>query len=969
MPREYTQGIKGRTLEAQTPDAVAYQPAARVVDTTVMPSKGNTALTLANALSSIQPSLKGIVDEKIKEVDANEKQRGMLGYLKGEDPNGQSNTYMKGYMALKWQDFGRQAAVSLTKKFEEAKDDPNFDVMGAIREQIKIDLQGIEEDPIAIDQYLSQVMPLTEQLPIAFQKHHQAIRDQEVTNMLSGRVADVFRSFNQLSAQEFRQIYDNEINTWQAMGKTKKDVSAAFVDQMVAYAEENLDPSVFEWAKEKGVDGIALMDVPGVAQKLQDAEARIEAKDKTKRKEENAVNRADRMAYLEGLIRTDPSHEDLSWENLRTLVAPEWFTPEAAASLYERAQKALLDAGESKAVTDVLISGDPMTVKANMGRTEYKKAYETLSLKYFNEMNPADPNSIKLGLAKLTDLYSRSGVPPEPLKNILSTVNTAFVDSFTGVVPPDVLFAIQLHKALIDSGNSDMLRGLTSDDSGTFLRDVNRRLGQRPVNEQTLAEAIQAVKDSRNDASLQLAKETVDQQGWREGMKQKVGSKFNGLLDKIGSLVGLDAVGENIEVIQLDVINTAKDLVKVNGMSLAAAEEAAIAQAEAKFTTDGHGNFFPVPKGMEANKAQFSKGMSIILDDLKKKYGEDNKYVVHLMEDGKSFRVRDTSTGTFVGTYGTDEVMAKIMPASFGTTQEKAKAADLVAKIKKAAGNRTIVNQEMGKLMPELEDRYEETMAILAGDSLSFMEARYVRSALQGRIKNEAEKVRKAISQAAALSRQGDILNDKGKGSYLMSNNYRPDTPSNVAELAKHYYKDNPKAALAMVAEGLVLTAKPDSDGSLAIGFGYNLGKRSVEKAKKDLRSSGVAAGDVVDVMAGKKAITVEQAIKLFEVSSKQYEEIAARAYGDGYERLAPHIQAVLFDMAYNAGSPSKFKTVLEAFKKGDYVEASKNLTLKYWDKEKKQYVNNERRVRLWREMLSGSFDKVLDKYITKKGK
>jgi GH24 family phage-related lysozyme (muramidase) len=271
-------------------------------------------------------------------------------------------------------------------------------------------------------------------------------------------------------------------------------------------------------------------------------------------------------------------------------------------------------------------------------------------------------------------------------------------------------------------------------------------------------------------------------------------------------------------------------------------------------------------------------------------------------------------------------------------------------------------------LRQRIQDNPELVAAALTGGDLNWTERRRLK-VVQKRIQDEQQRTvadfTKKISQ---LTKAGNTLTEGGPMSASIPAQMRDGTPANIGALAAHYYKQSPKAALTMLGEGLTLTAKPDNNGALAIGFGYNFAGRSPEQAQKDLRASGVATADIAAVMAGKRAITVDQSIKLFEISSKAYEKTAKDAFGDGYDKLPGHIKAVLFDMAYNAGSPSKFTTVLNLFKAGKYDEASKNLTLKFKTKDGK-WKNNDRRVRLWREMLSGNFEQYLAQYTKRKGK
>lgn len=967
MPRDYQQSIRGRTLEAQTPDAINYQPTAQVVDQYVAPAKTNSALQLADALSSFNQRLSPLVEQKYKEEVEKQNQQGMLGYLKGDSPDNQSESWKDGYMALKWEDYGRQAQVRLAEQFEQNKHDPNYDPITAIRGQINEDLKGIQEDPRAIDAYLKQVMPLTEQLPIAYQKYQKALVDQETDRMLSARVSDMMNVYGKMSPQEFRTIYDNEIPTWEAMGKTKNDLAASMVDQMVAYAEENLDPSVFSFAYEKGADGIALADLKGVEQKLADAQNRVEAAQKKKILEETMPERAERWGNWQTLLRTDPHSKELDLENLSNHVGPYGLfnTDKELGTFWGQVLDARMKGQEGTAYDEWLLVNTGLW-RFESEKPEFKEWYNAATDNILKtEILPFanDPAKMKAGIGKLIQYQQWSGVAPRELSGLFGQINTASVDGFMGKVPADLMMAMQLAAVVDDMGNPDLLRTWTTDDSASLIRQVQRRLGSRPLTEEALADAIVAVKQSRTASNAEQNKLILDNKEWQADVLKETESEFNGWEATIGGWFGGQGTAGNVNIIQTYVMGEVRSLVLENGMGIDDAKAEAIERAKRKFSTDGGGNFVEIPKEHLGNKEVISKGLGLVSDEFRKRYGEENKYTPFLAKDGKTYGFRDQASGQVLYV-PVDQVLATASPVGYGQGQQLHQNVALVAKIKQ-----NVAKGSLGPIRKELEDNYDSVIRILSSNELSWLERLKVRQHLKLRMAVEADRVKKEVGESLKLINKGNVLADPAKLSTMLPQGRNPNTPSNVAELAKYYYKADPAAALVMMAEGISMTAKPDSNGAMAIGFGYNFAGRDAQTVKKDLQKAGIPTADIAGVIEGKKPINMEQAIKLFQISRKPYEDIARRSYGDGYDKLAPHVKAVVFDMAYNAGSPSKFKEVLSLFKDGKFEEASKKLTLKYWDKDKKQYVNNKTRIQYWREMLSGKFETVLDMHVKKKGK
>lgn len=958
MPREYQGRVNSRTLEANTPDPVGYEVAASPVSMMSEAPRSNGALKLAESLSTLNAGLAPYVQQRLKEEEDSQYQEGMLGYLNGDNTTDRSESYMDGFMKLKWDDFGRQSKQQIKDQFEQAKADPSLDVNGLIKARITEDLKGIQEDPRAIEAYLAHMMPLMGELGSAHSEFHRAAVEEESSLLLSSRMQDIVDPSR--SADEIHQMYVNDWPTWQAMGKSRKDMAVSMWSALVAQAETTMDPTLLEAALKQDESGISIASVIG--------EDRVKAQQKQvtdaltkKRFEDNMVYRDTKLSELNTLLETDPTNEALNFENLLKLHGTEnVFNREGELPAYWAKVLAKRGQGmqENAYGEYMLTNRAPVIWKAESEKPEFKKFYDAETAKVWAKLGNRgdDPTVLGAVIGELTKLHELSGVPPRELVGLLGNINVASVDAAKGQVSPDIVLAMQLYRAAADQGKGDLIHSYTKDKSRAFLSLLNDRLKNGPISGETIAAAAMTIKMAESDEQIQANKQTVYSNTFKEDLKREVTDAFSGWFDFN------DAT--NVSDINAMAHSIAAREVTQHHLSPEDAAKVAIDWVKSRYTRTGNGYAFPVHQQDVGRKEDLTKGTELWLKEYAEQNGELTRYAIRLAEDGRSYRLFNGTSGLPAAVLTSDELLMKARPASYGPVQRRAEAATFIRDIKSSINfGRTKVTPE---LLKKIQDNPELVGAALAGDDLNALEKTELKALVARQQSEQHKQITAMVQNINSLTKHGNVLTDGGKPSASIPAKLRDGTPANVGQLAAYYYKTSPKAALAMVAEGLVLKAQKDSDGSLAIGFGYNFGARTEAQAAKDLQAAGIQTSDIASVMTGGKAITTEQAIKLFEVSSKKYEAEAKKAYGDGYDKLPPHVRTVLFDMAYNAGSPSKFTTVLKLFKEGKYDEASKNLTLKFKD-ENGKWHNNERRVRLWREMLSGKFDQYLSYY--KKGK
>jgi len=864
-------------------------------------------------------------------------------------------------MDLWWEDKGRTRSNDITKAIMDRKDDPTLDVSTEIDKFIGEDLKGVE-DPRAIGKYLQQVMPLKESLNTAYQQHQYALMQENIDNMLQTRINDVIDKGG--SPEEIRASLDRDMPTWEAMGRTKKALAQAYAKSFITAAEEGHDTSLLAMAYVPGKDGVRLIDVPGVHDAVAAAIPRVRKLEHDDLLQAGRMEREVTNADLITMLKTDPFNHALDADQLLKHVGDFGvFNSEGEyATFWGRVLDARM-AGQEQASMEQQWSNPSADWRMWGGNSDFKKWYEEGNMQLMLGMDRNNPNSVRQTMGLLLSRFERSGIAPEGLKHTISTINYATVNALKDKAPADLLLSYQMYRAVLDSDNPEALDGLTSPDSAAMLNQIDRRLKGKPFNEETFNEAILAVKRSHKPVTKAEAEDMINTPSFGKGVESKVKDEFTGMFKW---LKGKE--GQNLSRVQTFVKQQAKDLLYQNpDLGLEGALDVAMESAKRRWAHDGQNNFFEVPENFTGNRDTLEKSASLYLSKASQVHGESN-YTLHLLGDNKGYELFDVASGQPVETISVDQLMVKALPASYVDPTKPADFRDFAARVKQGASKGGL-GGITGELSTEMADRFDDTTALLNSDTLTFKEKMFVRQALRARTNADHDNVQRWVAKSLDMTRRATKFDGKEPLSTEMRSTINPMTPGNVAELAKYYYKDNPEASLVMMGEGFSPAPYKDSNGALTIGFGYNYGNRPVKEVRDTMRKAGIPSQQVNDIMEGKGKLTLEQSVNLFKETSKEYTAIAKRAYGDDYDKLAPNVRAVVFDMAYNAGTPSKFQKTLELFKDGKFAEAAKGLSLKYFDKQKNVHVDNNRRVQLWREMLSGQFPLVLDKHIKKKGK
>ena len=180
------------------------------------------------------------------------------------------------------------------------------------------------------------------------------------------------------------------------------------------------------------------------------------------------------------------------------------------------------------------------------------------------------------------------------------------------------------------------------------------------------------------------------------------------------------------------------------------------------------------------------------------------------------------------------------------------------------------------------------------------------------------------------------------------------------ARIATQFHTEgDPTAALVTMGEGVRLTAymDPATGAGKNIGIGYNFQGRG-DRIKDDFARAKIPndAESIAAIKEGRLAITEDQAQRLLKAVLPEYKDIARKAVEGRakglWEKLPPHQQAVLTDVAYQVGDVSQFKTALGKLITGDITGLDDNLKVKYRKGADGAYVTDDPRNNLRSLML-----------------
>lgn len=974
MPRITQDQVRNREFRGDDSAPAQLQTLARPVNTYVQPGK-DPLFGLVDALSGLQPSLQNYAAMREREQKAKDDadyELGMADQLQGKQlVEGASSSRARGYMYLQRGEEGRKASAELSQQVEDLKDDPEFlsqwshDPQEGVRQLVKSriaqDTGGIA-DPTQIKAYAQQVMPLLEQLPQRFAAHQRQRVEEETEQALANRTLDIVNF--QGTPEERRQMFNNDWPTWEAVGKTRKDYANAVVEALIVKATETNSPELLNVADVPGEDGVSFTMNPALKEKVNRARQTIIKAEHDELKKATLQQRQMTKLRYEDLIATNPYSEELEISNLakETGEFGALSGDDEIGVLWGRVLDARKAFDKASVVEEYMVPHESQWA-ANSNNTDFKKFYNKQSSEIYNQINWEDPNSARGGVNELLRRHRVSTLPSEELKGIAGALTTSSVNAITGEVPGSTMLALQVYKAIQGSTTPGLSAAYFDGDKGVMAKLISDELGARDLTQATVAESIQRVQMSMKDSTKKLRKDIEGDQSVTKAVKSMVTDKLTGLFTTdIDDRRGIELYAHDRVV----------SLMTTQHLPLDKALTVAEVEISQKYAATGDGGYLEVPKGMAAE--DMLQGRKLFLENYNKQHGRGDRELM-LNEDGETYTLWDKNLSVPLDrSIPTRALLAMDKPLTFGTPEQHAKVVDLASKLKIAMKDSTKWDAKLDALSGDLAANRGLIDTLLEGSTFGLLEktrlkAHLFRNDMAASIKTRAEFQDAIRANRELLTPKGlpSVLNGKSPLSTTLPAAFLKGTPKNVYEMALSVYDESPVAAMIMTAEGLQLNPYADNKGT-AIGFGYNMGMHSQKQNMLNLRKVGVSAEDAGHIVAGKVppgkryALTTEQAVKLLDITMEPYVKQAKEVYGTGWSFLPDHAKSVLIDMSYNTGNVAQFRKTISLFKEGKLHEASKQLTLKYADRDTGKMVSNDRRIQIWREMLSGQYKTVLAK-------
>ena len=280
--------------------------------------------------------------------------------------------------------------------------------------------------------------------------------------------------------------------------------------------------------------------------------------------------------------------------------------------------------------------------------------------------------------------------------------------------------------------------------------------------------------------------------------------------------------------------------------------------------------------------------------------------------------------------------------------------------------NKTLTEQEAGALLSINDKARAGTLSAddVRGNIDLIAKARAV-----GALTPLADAAINRARVAGGMVRRGVVqssmerLWDSTQGSpYNGLDNSRLPATADKGAIAQQFLKQGDLyGALTAMGEGVVLRATndPGKDAGKNIGLGYNL-KANAKNIPEDFRRAGIPAEHTKDIVEGRASITVDQAMRLYQVVRPRYEAIAKDFINSkepgSWEKLPEQTRAVITDMAYQMGPGhlSQFHTAADAYIKGDLKRAGAASKVHYTTRAG-HWVVDEGRHNMRMQMLHGA--------------
>jgi GH24 family phage-related lysozyme (muramidase) len=966
MPKPSSQSIQQNRELAPVSTFQNENVVAHPVDTYVAPAP-NSAMRLADALKGLQPGLNKYLDAQQAEHNQAQALQGAKARMAQADPDPvltpeQDPYFQQGYMSMHGKLAGESSKLDLMAAYDQHKNDPQFNVDSFVQQHMANDLAGMT-DTDALKAYLPELHSAQETLKADFLKMHT---EQVRENVAEMGTADA-RNLNEaayLTGGVSQEAYQAYIAQQATMGTTRPEASTMFLDAARQFGDQGY-PEVYNVFLKPDAGGIAPIDNEKLAPRIREAIQHATAE--RDRRLKVAAAQGDLAAWAS--YETRVKHEDPTLSPQEVLADPRLKPEEKKKFITDSLEIQHKSEIKQRALVDIMGGTARFGSLPDNERSAYQQTFDDHGNSLLAQVGTGQ-KTLDAALGEIATLSARNGIEFQPLKRLLSTIDTEVPTDKTGSVPPAFTKAAEYYQTL-KAVNPALAISYSSDGSRAMLDAYNRAV------QNDHASPADAFAKARKFADPEVRKSAVE---FVANNHKVITDAVTSEMGKVTG-TGLFGVGKdttrNIEQIKQWVLGDLSANPSAVYLDKTEAIKASIEKFKGLNVPDGLGHY--VFTGGNAG-SNFAPATKFYLESFKlsqdAKYGagysakQGDTFLVHV--GNSQYQVFDQlGPVADAAPISQKDLVGKYEQATSKATQQQLQLrADLlgaVADPKKMGATPEEQLQYLDTNASKIVDLHRSgALSQAAYNSLTGLRASLHADTWLTKLKTQATIGGSQLSQGMQqdqtqpVTLAAPIVNPGGSN------------PDSLA-LAKRYQGSDPAFALTAAVEGLKLNVYGDPANGRNIGFGYNIDHRGEAQARKDFRRAGIP--DTVTegllnkdpAVAGRVSISPDQAVRLYSIIKPEYEKVAKGAVesvtGLPWDGLRDHQKAALTYLAYATGDVKQYKKVLSAMQAGNMDQAASEMTLRYTDGKTGDRKTATRAVELTRSMFlnPGRFDAILN--------
>lgn len=917
MPKESKERISSLPQVDPVSRPQDLRVVARPVDQTVAPSQKNLLGDLVGGLASISPQLQQYVQQKntsdaLAAVEAGEAAADRqdvlnpMQALSSQDamPAGIEPAFRPHFDKAYRSAIGQRHAIKIQDEVlgawvqERMKIGDNPEATEAwLRQQVQERTAGFT-DPLMLDHINKSVVAAARNI----RGDSRSIQfDRLKATTMEGINSSFSMITNDMTAEDMLTVYNSVIvpSALETGFATRTELAAKMLDRINALSTQmNGRPELFDALKE--------FKDPATGKTLAELNPQLAEAIEVQRKQ------ADDMAerHLNKLAEPELFRKRISWEKrsaegnpptideIYTEIGPRglFTTHEQAMSFWLQQQKA---ADAQRGLQHQL-----MLIRNGMGAAldpdDQKKAMDAVTEPLVGQLfaasqDPAGQQQFNMTVSSLINAHKAAGVsvPNSRLKNLFGTVKQGMPAPGQEPSPAFEMLAnvyaqlpTNLQSAYVaDEDTRLILSRYTEGRSGGMGTQLDKPTA--------LAQAYRSISPEAKAAADRMLKGPEA----RENMREVIDNK----LSVVGwrAVLGFETLGTyptNEENVTDRVLAATRSYIERNGgdITQGEAEKFASTWFQERYVYDRTANkYVEVPPNHTGDVS--ADAISAYTEKMRKQWGKDSTpELVHLGNGQYQVRGRGVAGNTLVHAVSLDQMRDEFFAPKTILSQEAPRLAVL---------QQSLLN---GTATPAMLNENAELLAKAQGLGL-----------LKGDLSRKVDEVRaKAFKEGVS-----SILQNVPKASLDGVDTARQpgDDHKTKVSMASRYFENGQFGkALTVTGEGVVLKTYTDAAGVPTIGVGYNL-KANAGTLKEDFRRAGIPAESIEDVVAGRKSISFEQTMRLFDVTYARHEASAQQQieslYGRGtWMKLPAHRRGVITDLAFQAGDVKQFRQSLDGF-------------------------------------------------------